>query len=125
MAQDELRDIAAKVAKALGLGELSVGHHSGAVGWETGDMHATKRGGTRLLADGSNLFDPYWQVRCRDWLLERGWSIEIMPRTGMPGGICHWDLDSGECNEHLILEDTPPSEFCARAIAKLMENENG
>lgn len=97
-----LPDIAAKVAKALGL--------------EADDEYWLDTEHMALAYDGSNLFDPYWQVRCRDWLLARRYTL-----TFEPGDIGHDAYQRVAIVKQGPRLNCPASEFCARAIAKLME----
>lgn len=111
-------EIAAAVAKALGLGKQFSAKVAGIVGYWDGEIGPHKPLNV-LHADGSNVFDPYWQVRCRDWLLEHGYHIDLDPLKKM--GASH-DIYRDD-NAYLWDSDCPASEFCARAIYALTEKK--
>lgn len=99
-------EIAVSIAKALGLRE-GVNH------WTPLPNENAET--IPLLRDGSNLFDPHWQVRCRDWLLERGYvgmeaSVYAPNHNEFVGVIGH--------AKPLVIT-CPAAEFCARAIHAL------
>ena len=96
----ELEQIAASVAKALGLKEYE--HEAARRNYWTDGKEAFRK-------DGDGLFNAHWQVQARDWLLERGWSMLQFPDIGSIGGH----------NKSIHLE-CPAAEFCARAIHELM-----
>lgn len=98
---DELADIAASVAQAL---ELEPFEGLTVSGWISGDD------GPSLRADGSYIFDSYWQVRCRDWLLERGFFEFVEDDTAT------WHEQDSQ--KELTI-DCPAAEFAARAIHAL------
>lgn len=103
----ELEQVAARVAKALGL------HTEAATDWQ--EPCWINEEGPNLLRDGSNLFSEYWQVRCRDWLLERGYLIELTPVGSAFMHSCKADRE--------ICLNVPAAEFCARAIHALDKQE--
>ena len=108
MTADQLPEIAASVAKALGL-QKSLYHY-----WF--DQQNKLLSAPTLQYDGSNLFDPYWQVRCRGWLLERtGASIGLYNE-----GRHEFYADSTVDGRYNFSLACPVSEFCARAIHELM-----
>lgn len=101
----ELSDIAASVARALRLVDSK---HGPDRAWED-DMDC-------LFKSGSNVFESWWQVRCRDWLLRKRFDIDL-------GGNIHqlWTLfKDGEKNECVFDLKCPAAEFCARAVHELM-----
>jgi hypothetical protein len=97
----ELEQIAASVAKALGLGEPNP-----AMGWQDSDRRW-------LTQDGSNVFEPYWRCRCLDWLLEHGYLVSFSP---IPAAHVAYKDGTGDFRWY-----GPASEFPARAINALME----
>ena len=104
-----LPEIAASVARALDLQRISPATASSEIdirtGWRSED-------GEWLWIDGSNLFDAYWQVRCRDWLLENGYLIALHPKPA-----AHVSFKDGHGDYRYY---GPASEFCARAIHEVM-----
>lgn len=112
----ELSQIAQSVAEALGLRRDPDMHP----GWLATSDDLYSDSGYFLSEDGSNVFDLYWQARCRDWLLERG-DIQFVHdiQTNLlahgwrnkknPWGSAHWN----------VVIRCPAAEFCARAIHQL------
>lgn len=103
---NDLALIAQSVAKALGLERVTIPGFDGYA-----DRSAS------LSAAGSNLFDPHWQARCRDWLLERGYITQ-----GKHGVSIYFDDDTHESPNGLSFQ-CPAAEFCARAIHELMKGK--
>ncbi len=99
----ELEQIAASVAKALGLEKNEMGY------WNA--SHCVR-------SDGSNVFNDYWQARCRDWLRQRG-NIALCGGTQMQpefsSDFYPYDRSTAVINLHV-----PDAEFSARAIHELM-----
>lgn len=91
----ELAEIAESVAIALGL------NRSDKCWWEMDES---------LRFDGLNLYEPYWQVRCQQWLLEQGslHYYKVRPYH------CFVPVD-GNYRDEIKLE-CPSHEFAARAI---------
>lgn len=115
----ELSDIAASVARALKL-ILS----PNATCWE----EWLKKEGmySYLEKDGSNVFNQNWQIRCRDWLLQRG-KLHFGDETIDPYYVRdrghrfeeRHTSNGGYIQHHLMI--CPAAEFCARAIHELMK----
>ncbi len=102
----ELEQIAASVAKALDM--TSNGHM-----WITRERRAKT-----FAVDGRDIFDPEWQARCRDWLLERGYiTFETTKDNRKPIQV-FFDGKGHEINLAF-----PAAEFCARAIHELMKDK--
>lgn len=118
---DDLAAVAASVAKALGLELFDVREYGKTMRPPVDVIHNRRffrdpppNNCAELEEDGSNLFYPSWQIRCRDWLLERG-QVRFVRDT--------------EENEHgfypanerapTIWLTCPAAEFCARAIHQL------
>lgn len=102
----ELEQIAASVAKALGLVQ------SDGFGRAYVEDKEHPLRGPFIQSDGMNIFAIYWQIRCRDWLLEHGYLIKA---TSSNGVIARLGGPS-------IPLTCPASEFCARAIHALSEH---
>jgi hypothetical protein len=111
----ELERIAANVAKALGLKRSDAG-------WWMDFEEVENEAGyeRRLMSSGSNVFYPYWQVRCRGWLHRKGLFV-----TTWYGGGSVQDEDERLLFEASELSDKGSAEFCARAIDSLMTQETG
>jgi hypothetical protein len=122
----ELAAVAASVAKALGLGEtykISKSEGGEPVAWwadETDTRGMTGR--IYLEADGSNLFAPYWQVRCRDWLLERGAVYHEGGHDGAKECFVPYTKDEDDWPEVVQIK-CPAAEFCTRAIHELTKEK--
>ena len=113
MTADDLPEIAASVAKALWLGETyKVSKSEGGKPIAFWDRSNPIDDRHYLEADGSNLFAPYWQVRCRDWLLERNHNVCF----NYSRNAGHW-LDMPVT----VSLRCPASEFCARAIHEIVK----
>lgn len=109
----DLAQIAASVARALDLGgTYKVSKSEGGPPVAYWDRQNPISDRHYLEADGSNLTDPYWQCRCRDWLVAQGYAVEF-------GGdaIVHKETRAG-CDGVQI--DCPDAEFAARAIHEIM-----
>ena len=107
---EELAEIAVSVAKALGLSKVHDRRFSDGKtdrSWSSEDWVVPM-----LNTDGSNLFAPYWQVRCRDWLLEHGYEIAFYE---------HQDCTVYEGSVEVFGYTCTASEFCARAIHALVK----
>lgn len=96
----ELEQIAASVARALGL-QLNATSHF----WiGVGDKEI-------LRVDGSDLFDDHWRCRCFDWLHSSGWDVCIAEHNH------HHTAHKTEGNCWITC---PAAEFPARAIHELI-----
>lgn len=112
---NDLALIAQSVAKALG---LSSHDNNEPYPFDSPRYYyAQSSASVWLLEDGSNLFDPHWQARCRDWLLERGYITQ-----GKHGVSIYFDDDTHESPNGLSFQ-CPAAEFCARAIHELMKGK--
>jgi hypothetical protein len=102
----ELEEIAASVAKALGLEPVSGSAYEGM--WDSGT-------GYYLGPNWIGLFDEFWQARCRDWLHAQGYEIRS---TLDAATLKVTDVDPLGLD---IIIQCPAAEFCARAIHELMK----
>jgi hypothetical protein len=106
----ELEKIAASVAKALGLVESVSGDCWAALSYPDPDDKSWLYL-EHLMKDGSNIYSPYWQCRCRDWLLESGHAISM---GWTNEHFIAWWESAGVSKKKTI--ECPASEFAARAI---------
>ncbi len=111
-------ELAKVVAEALGLRE-----HIGADGhryWEDDEAVLEEDG------DMYGVTDPYWQVRCRDWLRENDYCV-IIPGKSDNLMECYPEFQRPNDPGYKAFMSTtcPTAEFYARAIWHLSQARGG
>jgi hypothetical protein len=112
MEHSELEQIAASVAKALGLTSID----GRPAGMQNSWLDNTEL--YYLQCDGSNLFAPHWRARCEDWLLSHDCEIRLGQSLSieLPHALIQ--------HTRLVLRSNcPGGEFGARAVHHIMKLE--